>query len=80
MGVSVAPPRSTDAIMWTVNFRTGTLKRFKSPIRNNAEGAAVPDGGYKTVGDLDSLELFTEPESLGLPEVFHLAKKEAANA
>jgi adenylylsulfate reductase subunit B len=62
--------RSTDSIMWTVKFRNGTLKRFKFPIRTTEEGKAVPDGGWKTKdADLKSPVLFTEPESLGLPQV-----------
>ncbi|MFH1687656.1 MAG: adenylyl-sulfate reductase subunit beta [bacterium] len=63
MGASVTPMRSTDAIMWTVKFRNGTLKRFKFPTRTTAEGAAVPDGGYKTQPtDLNDQLLMSEPE------------------
>jgi adenylylsulfate reductase subunit B len=74
MGASATPLRSTDSIMWTVKFRNGTLKRFKFPIRTTPEGAAVPNGGFETKGDLNSTALFTEPNSLGLPEVFSLNK------
>ena len=78
LGASATPMRSTDSIMWTVKFRNGTIKRFKFPIRTTAEGSAVPDGGFKSSSDgLDSPALFTEPESLGLPEVFTLGIKEA---
>ena len=80
LGGVVQPLRGTDSIVWTVKFRNGTLKRFKFPIRKTPEGSAVPDGGFKTSGGLDSLDLFTEPESLGLPEVFRLGGKESANA
>ncbi len=66
--------------MWTVKFRNKSIKRFRFPTRTTPEGSAVPDGGFVTPGKLDSVELFTEPESLGLPEVFRLNKKEAANA
>jgi adenylylsulfate reductase subunit B len=70
LGATVTPMRSTDSIMWTVKFRNGTLKRFKFPIRTTEEGKAVPDGGWNTKNDdLKSPVLFTEPESLGLPEV-----------
>ena len=56
--------------MWTVKFRNGQLKRFKFPIRTTEEGKAVPDGGFKTgTDDLKSPLLFTEPESLGMPNV-----------
>jgi adenylylsulfate reductase subunit B len=72
MGASVTPLRSTDSIMWTVKFRNGALKRFKFPIRTTAEGTAVPNGGFDTPGDLNSTALFTEPASLGLPQVFTL--------
>jgi adenylylsulfate reductase subunit B len=72
LGAACTPMRSTDSIMWTVTFRSGMVKRFKFPIRTTAEGAAVPDGGYKTDGDLNSPDLFTEPESTGLPCVYTL--------
>jgi adenylylsulfate reductase subunit B len=58
--------------MWTVKFRNGTLKRFKFPIRTTPEGTAAPSGGFKTHTDLKSSSLSTEPEALGLPEVFTL--------
>jgi adenylylsulfate reductase subunit B len=80
LGASVTPLRSTDAIMWTVKFRNGTLKRFKFPIRTTPEGAAVPNGGFESNGDLSSNALFTEPASLGLPEVFSLNKTGGAHA
>ena len=81
LGASATPMRSTDSIMWTVKFRNGNIKRFKFPIRTTAEGSAVPDGGFSNgTSGLDSVALFTEPESLGLPEVFTLGKKEAHSA
>ena len=55
-----------------MKFRNGTVKRFKFPIRTTPEGKAVPDGGFATAGDLNSTALFTEPASLGMPEVFRL--------
>jgi adenylylsulfate reductase subunit B len=70
MGASVVPMRSTDSIMWTVKFRNGTLKRFKFPIRTTSEGKAEPAGGFNSEADLQGPVLFTEPESLGLPEVW----------
>jgi len=36
---SVIPLRGTDAIMWTVKFRNGILKRYKFPIRTTSEGS-----------------------------------------
>jgi adenylylsulfate reductase subunit B len=80
LGASATPRRSTDSIMWTVKFRNGTIKRFKFPIRTTAEGKAVPDGGFETKGSLDTLHLFTEPGSLGLPEVFTLKRQEGEDA
>jgi len=72
LGGSVHPMRSTDAILWTVKFRNGNVKRFKFPIRTTPEGTAVPAGGFAAEGDLNSPALFTEPASLGLPKVFSL--------
>lgn len=74
LGATVSPMRSTDSIMWTVKFRNGTLKRFKFPIRTTPEGQAEPSGGWPGGDDLNSPALFTEPASLGLPEVFTLKK------
>ena len=42
MGASVIPLRGTDAVMWTVKFRNGTIKRFKFPIRTTPEGSIEP--------------------------------------
>jgi len=72
MGASITPLRGTEDIMWTVKFRNGSLKRFKFPIRTTQEGSAVPDGGFKTAPEADDLKspvLFTEPESLRVPEL-----------
>ena len=75
LGATVSPMRGSDAIMWTVKFRNGTLKRFKFPIRTTPEGSAVPDGGWNTATeDLKDATLFTEPGSTGLPEVPTLKK------
>jgi adenylylsulfate reductase subunit B len=70
MGATVVPMRSTDSIMWTVKFRNGSIKRFKFPIRTTPEGKAEPAGGWANEPDWDSPALFTEPESLGLSEVW----------
>jgi adenylylsulfate reductase, subunit B len=74
LGGSVTPMRSTDSIMWTVKFRNGNIKRFKFPIRTTPEGSAQAAGGFATEGDLKSVNLFTEPASLGLPAVATLKK------
>jgi len=66
MGASVVPMRGSDSIMWTVKFRNGSLKRFKFPIRTTQEGTAVPLGGFpEGDGDLNSVNLMTEPASTG---------------
>ena len=70
MGGSVVPMRSTDAIMWTVKFRNGMVKRFKFPIRTTPEGKADPSGGFANDPQLDDVALFTEPQSLRLPKVW----------
>ena len=70
MGASVVPLRSTDSIMWTVKFRNGMLKRFKFPIRTTPEGKAQPTGGFETKPSLEGPVLFTEPDSLGLSDVW----------
>jgi len=57
-----------------VKFRNGALKRFKFPIRTTPEGNAVPSGGFPTHNDLGGPALSTEPNSLGLPEVFTLKR------
>ena len=70
MGGSCVPLRSTDSIMWTIKFRNGNIKRFKFPIRTTPEGKAVPDGGWTTEGDINSLNLLGEPASTGLDKVW----------
>ena len=70
LGSNTVPMRSTDSIMWTIKFRNGTMKRFKFPIRTTPEGKAEPSGGFAETADLDGPVLSTEPEALGLPEVW----------
>ncbi len=69
LGATVTPMISTDAILWTVKFRNGTLKRFKFRTRTIPQGSAVPDGGFGSTDDLSSPLLFTEPDSAGLSEL-----------
>ncbi|HMA66175.1 MAG: adenylyl-sulfate reductase subunit beta [Desulfosalsimonadaceae bacterium] len=69
LGASCMPMRGSEDIMWTVQFRGGTIKRFKFPIRTVAEGSVSPDGGFgEGKGALDDQLLFTEPASLRGPE------------
>ncbi len=42
MGATVTPLRGTDAIMWALKFRDGTVKRFRFPIRTTPWGSIVP--------------------------------------
>jgi len=66
LGASCTPLRGSEDIMWTIKFRDGEIKRFKFPIRTTPEGSAQPDGGYGVgADDINSLNLFTEPASLG---------------
>ena len=62
MGGSIIPLRGTDSIMWTVNFRNGSIKRFKIPIRTTPEGSADAKEDLRGQ-DLDSHLLATEEAS-----------------
>jgi adenylylsulfate reductase subunit B len=68
MGASVSAMRSTDSILWTVQFRSKDIKpkRFKFPIRKGVEeGKAQPFDHYPTADDdLKSTTLMCEPECL----------------
>ncbi len=67
LGASCTPLRGSDAIMWTVKFRDGGVKRFKFPIRKTPEGQAEPLGGFEGgPSNLDDHMLMTEPASLQL--------------
>ncbi len=73
LGGVVQPMRSSDAIMWSVKFRNGELKRFRFKTRSIPEGTAVPDGGFETGSDdLKSPLLRTEPESTGMDDLSKL--------
>lgn len=65
LGASIIPLRSTDAIMWTVKFRDGRIKRFKFPTRTKPEGSIVPyDGIEKPSSD----DIKTEALCTGLKQ------------
>jgi len=67
LGGVVQPLRSSDAIMWSVKFRDGQIKRFKFPTRTTSEGTAEPDAGFATESDnLKDPMLRTEPGSTGM--------------
>jgi adenylylsulfate reductase subunit B len=55
LGGNVIPMRGSDAIMWTVKFRNGKLKRFKFPIRTTPEGSVDPFAG-KPEAKIDNLK------------------------
>lgn len=64
LGAAVIPMRGTDSIMWTVKFRNGTLKRFKFPIRLQAEGSVDPYAGTPepNYDDIKKPGLFTQTQ------------------
>lgn len=45
MGGSVQPQRGDNSIIWSINFRNGSAKRFKFPIRTTPEGSINPYDG-----------------------------------
>ncbi len=70
LGAVVRPMKSSDAILWSVKFRDGQIKRFKFPTRTIPEGNISPDAGYETGSDdMKSPLLRTEPGSLGISEL-----------
>ena len=76
LGASVVPLRGTDSIMWTVQFRDGSLKRFRFPIRTNAEGSVVVFRGAPepTAEGLKGQLLSGEPQELGVSQLAELSK------
>jgi len=62
MGGTSIPLRSAEDIMWTIQFRSGEVKRFKFPIRTTPEGAIDPFAGKPEAGDLENQLLYTETE------------------
>jgi adenylylsulfate reductase subunit B len=68
LGASVTAMRSTEDILWTIQFRDKEIrpKRFRFPIRRGVEeGTAQPFDIYPTGDeDLKSPTLMSEPASL----------------
>ncbi len=64
MGGAVIPLRTDSAIMWTIKFRDGEVKRFKFPVRTTPVGSIDLYGNKPAPGDLDGPNLFTEQEAL----------------
>jgi adenylylsulfate reductase subunit B len=52
--------RTDTAIMWTIKFRDGEVKRFKFPTRTTPVGSIDPYGGKPQGGDISDELLFTE--------------------
>ena len=71
MGAALTPLRGTDAIMWTVKYRDGRIKRFKFPIRTSPWGSIEPHAGMEAAnaGALSDSHLCGEDEWLGVPEL-----------
>ena len=63
MGGACIPLRTDQAIMWTIKFRDGEVKRFKFPVRTTAVGSIDPYGNKPAPGDLSDNLLFTETGS-----------------
>ena len=61
LGGAVIPLRGSDSIMWTVKFRSGTVKRFKFPIRTKPEGSVDPYAGTgeADIANIKKIGLFT---------------------
>jgi adenylylsulfate reductase subunit B len=76
LGASVVPMRGTDSIMWTVQFRDGSLKRFRFPIRTKPEGSVVVFAGASepSAEGLKGQLLSGEPQELGVSELAQLQK------
>ncbi|MDP6067991.1 MAG: adenylyl-sulfate reductase subunit beta, partial [Alphaproteobacteria bacterium] len=60
MGGAVIPLRTDNAIMWTIKFRDGEVKRFKFPIRTTQVDTIDPYGNKPEAGDINDELLFTE--------------------
>jgi adenylylsulfate reductase subunit B len=76
LGASVVPLRGTDSIMWTVQFRDGSLKRFRFPIRTKPEDSVVAFSGTPeaTAEGFKSQLLSGEPQELGISQLAELKK------
>jgi len=66
--------------MWTVNFRDGSTKRFKFPIRTTPEGSIKPFEGYDLTGGNLEDELFYTETALAKPIAVLGKKSEVKDA
>ncbi len=62
MGGAAIPLRTDNAIMWTIKFRDGEVKRFKFPVRTTQVGSIDLYGNKPEPGDIKSNLLFTQTE------------------
>lgn len=71
IGASLAPLRGTDAIMWTVKFRNGQMKRFKFAIRTTPWGSIEPFQGLPApvAEQAGGAGLCGEAKYLGVPKL-----------
>jgi adenylylsulfate reductase subunit B len=53
MGSRLTPMRGTDAIMWAVQYRDKSVKRFKFPIRTTPWGTIEPHKDFPQPTDAD---------------------------
>ena len=74
LGTSVVPLRSHGFHHVDRAIPERHSEALQIPYSSTPEGTAVPNGGFDSAADLSSSALFTEPASLGLPEVFSLGK------
>lgn len=77
LGVQCVPMRGTDAVMWTIKFRSGKILRFKFPIRTTPWGSIAPFEGFPEpkVEDLKNELLAGEPQILDLDKLPEVKKK-----
>lgn len=77
LGGTCIPMRSADSIMWTVNFRDGSTKRFKFPIRTTPEGTIEPykAGTRKAIWTTSTSTLKANSKSLNSPSWKRLPSK-----
>lgn len=71
MGSRVTPMRGTDSIVWGIQYRDGTEKRFKFPIRTTPWGSIEPHQGMPgpTNEDYASQSLCGEGDWLGVDKL-----------
>ena len=76
IGASLTPLRGTDAVMWTVKFRNGQMKRFKFAIRTTPWGSIEPFQGLERPAPEDTKKpgLCGEAKYLGIDKLPALGK------